>query len=99
MNSANAAAPTVTDQAAVTNLHNSIKSMSAALAELRTASMKAQDAMGFLELESALDEVSELDRELLEIKQAANDGRLVPLPGETVSIFHFFTYTAFFRVD
>ena len=84
VNSANAAAPTVQDQNSVTNLHNSLKAMSAALAELRTSSSKVQDALGSLELESAIDEVMQLDRELVEIKQAANDGRLVPLPGETV---------------
>ena len=57
VNAANSAAPTVTDQAAVTNLHNCVKAMSAALAELRTAASKSQEAMGFIELESALEEV------------------------------------------
>ena len=60
--------------------------MSAALAELRTASSKAQEVLGFMELESALEEVQELDRELIEMKQSAHDGTLRPLPGETVSI-------------
>ncbi|XP_053387301.1 talin-1-like [Mercenaria mercenaria] len=83
VNAANAAAPTVTDQAAATNLHWSVKSMSAALAELRTASSKAQEVLGFMELESALEEVQELDKELIEMKQSANDGTLRPLPGET----------------
>ncbi|XP_060579795.1 talin-1-like isoform X4 [Ruditapes philippinarum] len=83
VNAANAAAPTVTDQAAATNLHWSVKSMSAALAELRTASSKAQEVLGFMELESALEEVQELDRELIEMKQSAHDGTLRPLPGET----------------
>ena len=91
MNSSNAAAPTVNNQAAAANLHSSVKAMSAALAELRTASSKAQEAMGFMELESALEEVFELDRELVEIKQSANDGTLRPLPGETVSFFLFST--------
>lgn len=86
MNAANASAPTVTDQAAATNLHSNIKAMSAALAELRTAASKAQEAMGFMELESALEEVRELDKELLEIKQSASEGTLRPLPGETVSM-------------
>ncbi|XP_070178806.1 talin-1-like [Littorina saxatilis] len=81
--SSNAAAPTVGDQASVLNLHTSVKSMSSALAELRTAAAKAQEACGFLELESAIDELGSLDRELAEIKQAAASGRLCPLPGET----------------
>jgi len=41
--------------------------------------------MGFMELESALEEVEELDRELVGMKQSANQGDLRPLPGETVS--------------
>ncbi|XP_067653820.1 talin-1-like isoform X2 [Haliotis asinina] len=80
---ANAAAPTVTDQAAVLNLHNSVKAMTSALAELRTASSKAQEACGTLEVESALDQVHGLNYQLDEIKRATNEGRLVPLPGET----------------
>mgnify|MGYP000109074649 CR=1 FL=1 len=88
VNAANAAAPTVTDQAAATNLHSNIKAMSNALSELRNASSKAQEAMGFMELESALEEVRELDKELLEIKQSANNGSLRPLPGETVSLLY-----------
>ena len=86
MSSGNAAAPTVTDQASCTNLHSSVKAMSSALADLRSAASKAQEAMGFMELESALEEVRELDRELIEYKQAAGDGSLRPLPGENVSI-------------
>ncbi|KAL3884759.1 hypothetical protein ACJMK2_024867 [Sinanodonta woodiana] len=83
VNSANSAAPTVTDQASVTNLNSGVKIMTTALAELRTATSKAQDAMGSLELENALDEVDVLDQDLQEISQAASEGRLVPLPGET----------------
>lgn len=36
----NAAAPTVADQSSVLNLHSSVKAMSAAMAELRTAAAK-----------------------------------------------------------
>ena len=38
--SSNAAAPTVGDQASMLNLHTSVKAMSAAVAELRTAAAK-----------------------------------------------------------
>lgn len=38
--SSNAAAPTVADQASVLNLHSSVKAMSTAVAELRTAAAK-----------------------------------------------------------
>jgi len=40
VNAANAVGPTITDQAASTNLHSNIKNMSSALAELRSASAK-----------------------------------------------------------
>ncbi|XP_052786529.1 talin-1-like isoform X4 [Mya arenaria] len=86
VSAANAAGPTVSDQAAATNLHYNIKNMSAALAELRSAASKAQEAMGFMELESALEEVIELDRELVEMKQSAQQGDLRPLPGETSEV-------------
>ncbi|XP_076439084.1 talin-1-like isoform X2 [Babylonia areolata] len=79
----NAAAPTVGDQASVLNLHNSVKAMSAAISELRTAAAKAQEACGSLELESAIDQLGGLDRELDDTKQSALAGRLCPLPGET----------------
>ncbi|XP_025081470.1 talin-1-like isoform X4 [Pomacea canaliculata] len=79
----NAAVPTVTDQASLLNLHSSVKAMSAAVAELRTAAAKAQEACGSLELDSALDQLAGLDHELEDARQAAAFGRLHPLPGET----------------
>lgn len=83
MNAANAAMPTVGDQAAALNLTHSIKAMSTALAELRSASGKAQEAVGFLEVDSALDQLTILDRELEEMRRAVEAGNLVALPGET----------------
>ena len=65
--SSQAATITVEDQAAVLNLNSSIKVMSAALAELRSATSKAQEAGGILEIDSALAELRNLDRELQEV--------------------------------
>ena len=57
--SANAAAPTVGDQAAVLNLHNAVKAMSAAVAELRTAAAKVSGSRSTSDLESeGWDEIS-----------------------------------------
>ncbi|XP_041355718.1 talin-1-like [Gigantopelta aegis] len=80
---ANAAAPTISNQSAVLTLNNNVKVMSTALAELRAASAKAQEVCGTLEVDSAVDQVQNLDRELEEIRREAREGRLVPIPGET----------------
>lgn len=58
--------------------------MTTALAELRTASGKAEEMCISLEVDAALDQLTELDRELEEYRRAADSGNLVPLPGETV---------------
>ncbi|XP_060074093.1 talin-1-like isoform X2 [Ylistrum balloti] len=83
VSSANAAAPTVSDQASARNMNQSCKAMSTALAELRTAAARAQEAYGSLEVDSALDHLATLDKELEEYRKAAESGGLVPLPGET----------------
>lgn len=46
---------------------------------------QAQEACGPLEIDSALGLVQSLERDLQEAKAAARDGKLKPLPGETVS--------------
>uniref|UniRef100_A0A8W8NQU0 Talin R4 domain-containing protein n=2 Tax=Magallana gigas TaxID=29159 RepID=A0A8W8NQU0_MAGGI len=81
---ANAAAPTVGDQAASMNMNQAVKTMTTALAELRTASGKAEEMCISLEVDAALDQLTELDRKLEEYRRAADGGNLVPLPGETV---------------
>ena len=48
-----------------------------------TVPPQAQEACGYLELESAIDQLAGLDRELDDTKQSAMSGRLHPLPGET----------------
>ena len=65
--------------------NNAAKSMATALAELRAATTKAQEACGTLEIDGALDQVRAMSKALEEIKHAAASGSLVPLPGETVS--------------
>ncbi|KAK3096284.1 hypothetical protein FSP39_025308 [Pinctada imbricata] len=79
----NAAAPTVGNQSANMNLNQAVKSMSTALAELRSAAAKAEEAYGSLEVDSALDTLGTLDKELDEYKREVIEGRLVPLPGDS----------------
>ncbi|BFZ14072.1 hypothetical protein BsWGS_17114 [Bradybaena similaris] len=78
-----AAAPTVSDQSVALNLHNAAKNMSNAIAELRSAASRAQEACTSLEIDSALDQLADLDQDLTDIKHAALTGRLTRLPGET----------------
>ncbi|XP_063152009.1 talin-1 isoform X2 [Candoia aspera] len=81
---AKATVPTVSDQASAMQLSQCAKNLAAALAELRTAAQKAQEACGPLEIDSALGLVQSLERDLQEAKAAARDGKLKPLPGETM---------------
>ncbi|NWZ03070.1 TLN1 protein, partial [Loxia curvirostra] len=81
---AKATVPTITDQASAMQLSQCAKNLAAALAELRTAAQKAQEACGPLEIDSALGLVQSLERDLQEAKTAARDGKLKPLPGETM---------------
>lgn len=83
IDAANAALPTVIDPAAALNLTNCVKTMSSALAELRSCTGKATDMCRALEIDSALEELNQLDKELEETLTTAKEGRLVPLPGET----------------
>uniref|UniRef100_A0A674KCX0 Talin 1 n=1 Tax=Terrapene triunguis TaxID=2587831 RepID=A0A674KCX0_9SAUR len=81
---AKATVPTITDQASAMQLSQCAKNLAAALAELRTAAQKAQETCGPLEIDSALSMVQSLERDLQEAKAAARDGKLKPLPGETM---------------
>uniref|UniRef100_A0A8C0UM31 Talin 1 n=1 Tax=Cyanistes caeruleus TaxID=156563 RepID=A0A8C0UM31_CYACU len=81
---AKATVPTITDQASAMQLSQCAKNLAAALAELRTAAQKAQEACGPLEIDSALGLVQSLERDLQEAKAAAREGKLKPLPGETM---------------
>uniref|UniRef100_A0A8D2JEE5 Talin 1 n=1 Tax=Varanus komodoensis TaxID=61221 RepID=A0A8D2JEE5_VARKO len=82
---AKAAVPTISDQASAMQLGQCAKNLASALADLRTAAQKAQEACGPLEIDSALSLVQGLERDLQEAKAAAREGKLKPLPGESVS--------------
>ncbi|GAB1607177.1 talin-1-like isoform X1 [Argonauta hians] len=83
IDASNAALPTVTDPSAALNLTNGVKSLSSALAELRSCTGKATDMCHSLELDSAIEELGYIDMELEDILNTAKNGKLVPLPGET----------------
>ncbi|XP_052569228.1 talin-2 isoform X3 [Peromyscus californicus insignis] len=84
VSSAKAAVPTVSDQAAAMQLSQCAKNLATSLAELRTASQKAHEACGPMEIDSALNTVQTLKNELQDAKMAAAEGQLKPLPGETL---------------
>uniref|UniRef100_A0A2K6GJW3 Talin 1 n=1 Tax=Propithecus coquereli TaxID=379532 RepID=A0A2K6GJW3_PROCO len=81
---AKASVPTIQDQASAMQLSQCAKNLGTALAELRTAAQKAQEACGPLEMDSALSVVQNLEKDLQEVKAAAREGKLKPLPGETM---------------
>ncbi|XP_061190933.1 talin-1-like isoform X2 [Saccostrea echinata] len=83
VSAANAAAPTVGDQSASINLNQAVKTMTTALAELRSASGKAEEMCISLEVDAALDQLNGLDKDLEEYRRAVDSGNLVPLPGDT----------------
>ncbi|XP_023418036.1 talin-2 isoform X1 [Cavia porcellus] len=84
VSSAKAAVPTVSDQAAAMQLSQCAKNLATSLAELRTASQKAHEACGPMEIDSALNTVQTLKNELQDAKMAAGESQLKPLPGETL---------------
>lgn len=47
--------------------------------------LQAQEACGPLEIDNALSMVRKLEKDVQETKASAEEGRLRPLPGETVS--------------
>ncbi|KAK0132068.1 Talin-1 [Merluccius polli] len=82
--SAKATVPTIGEQASAMQLSQCAKTLASALAELRTASQKAQEACGPLEMDNALSLIRGLERDMQEAKASAGAGRLKPLPGETL---------------
>ncbi|RXN11823.1 talin-1 isoform X1 [Labeo rohita] len=80
---AKATVPTISDQASAMQLSQCAKNLASALAELRTAAQKAQEACGPLEIDNALTMVRGLERDMQEAKASAAEGKLKPLPGET----------------
>uniref|UniRef100_H2LUI2 Talin 2 n=1 Tax=Oryzias latipes TaxID=8090 RepID=H2LUI2_ORYLA len=84
VSSAKSAVPTVADQAAAMQLGQCAKNLATCLAELRTATQKAHEACGPLEIDSALKTVQTLKCELQDAKISVIDAQLKPLPGETL---------------
>ncbi|XP_048825314.1 talin-2 [Brienomyrus brachyistius] len=82
--SAKSAVPTVADQAAAMQLGQCAKNLATSLAELRTATQKAHEVCGPMEIDSALTTVQTLKNELQDAKMAAADAELKPLPGESL---------------
>ncbi|XP_056242554.1 talin-2 isoform X1 [Seriola aureovittata] len=82
--SAKSAVPTVADQAAAMQLGQCAKNLATCLAELRTATQKAHEACGPLEIDSALKTVQTLKSELQDAKMSVIEGQLKPLPGESL---------------
>nr|XP_015193068.1 PREDICTED: talin-1 isoform X1 [Lepisosteus oculatus]XP_015193073.1 PREDICTED: talin-1 isoform X1 [Lepisosteus oculatus] len=81
---AKATVPTIGDQASAMQLSQCAKNLASALAELRTAAQKAQEACGPLEVDNALNVVRNLEKDMQEAKASAANGKLKPLPGETL---------------
>ncbi|XP_039615508.1 talin-1 isoform X2 [Polypterus senegalus] len=81
---AKATVPTISDQASAMQLSQCAKNLTAALADLRTAALKAQEACGPLEIDNALNVVRNLEKDMQEAKASAAEGKLKPLPGETL---------------
>uniref|UniRef100_A0A4W5KUL0 Talin 1 n=1 Tax=Hucho hucho TaxID=62062 RepID=A0A4W5KUL0_9TELE len=81
---AKATVPTIGDQASAMQLSQCAKNLATALAELRTAAQKAQEACGPLEIDNALTVVRGLEKDMAEAKASAGNGKLKPLPGETL---------------
>ncbi|KAJ8287119.1 hypothetical protein GJAV_G00047860 [Gymnothorax javanicus] len=81
---AKATVPTISDQASAMQLSQCAKNLASALAELRNAAQKAQEACGPLEIDNALSVVRGLEKDMQEAKTSAAEGKLKPLPGETL---------------
>ncbi|KAL9904952.1 talin-1 isoform X1 [Glossina fuscipes] len=81
---ARALQPTVTDIPVATQLSKSALSLGQTVSELNSAALRAREACGGQELESALEAVRNLHNVLDDTRKAAQSGTLRPLPGETV---------------
>ncbi|XP_048472606.1 talin-1 [Rhincodon typus] len=81
---ARATVPTIGDQASAMQLSQCAKNLANTLQELRAAAQKAQDACGPLEIDSSLNQIRTLEKDLQEAKANAAEGKLRPLPGETL---------------
>ncbi|XP_059217650.1 talin-1 isoform X2 [Stomoxys calcitrans] len=82
--SARALQPTVTDIPAATQLSKSALYLGQTVSELNSAALRAREACGGQELQSALEAVRNLHNVLEDTRNAAQSGTIRPLPGETV---------------
>ena len=85
-NLAKASVPTVHDQSQALHLNNSSKQLTQALIDLRSYLTRAQELCGTmpLDIESIVESIEILDRELEEIRRQAKDGHLKAKPDETI---------------
>jgi talin len=85
-NLAKASVPTVHDQSQALHLNNSSKQLTQALIDLRACLTRAQELCGTtpLDIESIVESIEILDRELEEIRRQAKDGHLKAKPDETI---------------
>jgi len=85
-NLAKASVPTVHDQSQALHLNNSSKQLTQALIDLRMCLTRAQELCGSmpLDIESIVESIDMLDRELEEIKRQAKDGHLKTKHDETL---------------
>ncbi|CAF4735686.1 unnamed protein product [Rotaria sp. Silwood1] len=83
---AKASVPTVQDQSQALHLNNSSKQLTQALIDLRACLTRAQELCGSmpLDIESIVESIEMLDRELEEIKRQAKEGHLKAKSDETV---------------
>ena len=76
--------PTISDQSCAIQLSNASQQMAESITELRTTLAKAIEACSSsMELDSAIDSIREMDKELADCRKAAINYQLKPLPGET----------------
>ncbi|CAF1156243.1 unnamed protein product [Adineta steineri] len=85
-NIAKAVVPTIHDQSQALHLNNSSKQLTQALTDLRICVNRAQELSHsvLLDIESIIESIELLDRELNDIKRQANDNYLKIQPNETI---------------
>uniref|UniRef100_F6WWU2 Talin-2 n=1 Tax=Ciona intestinalis TaxID=7719 RepID=F6WWU2_CIOIN len=79
-----AVVPTVSEKSTALQLANCTKKLALAVAELKTAAVKAGEVCGASGIDAALETVTALDRQLSVYCADAKNGELQPLPGQTM---------------
>uniref|UniRef100_H2ZQQ0 FERM domain-containing protein n=1 Tax=Ciona savignyi TaxID=51511 RepID=H2ZQQ0_CIOSA len=79
-----AVVPTVSEKSTALQLANCTKKLALAVAELKTASVKAGEVCGASGIDAALETVTALDRQLSVYCNDAKNNQLQPLPGQTM---------------